>query len=336
MEKWNSLAAAGAIILAAACTGSDAVLVTNSLLAANAAVHPSVMRAVDGIPGWTRAGDPETYTKEGLYGYIDGGAEIILQYGFRELAVFKFKQAPPSAAAEVADKELVLEIYRMESGEAAFGFYSTKLEGGEEGRLGVKADHWISNGQGGLVKGGYVINILAPDCADREIGDFVAALEPKIPGRATDRPKGLDRLPRDGMVPGSWRYIRGTLAAQNESPLLDASFWGFGEAKGADKGEGPTEAYSAKYGVAPAVSKLIIVEFRKAPAAGALEEKVLAVFGVHLKEVRREDGYVEGRNAADRWFLFKSKGAVAALALGDPDRPSALARLDLALARASR
>ena len=61
---------------------------------------------MDGIPGWTRTGDVETYTKDGLYVYIDGGAEIVLQYGFRELAVFKFKPAAPPAAL----KEVVLEI----------------------------------------------------------------------------------------------------------------------------------------------------------------------------------------------------------------------------------
>ena len=291
------------------------------------------MRAVDGIPGWTRTGDAETYTKDGLYGYIDGGAEIVLQYGFKELAVFKFE---PAAVAEGATKGLVLEIYRMASGEAAFGLYSTKLEGDEEQWPGIKADHWISPGQGGLVKAEYMVNILAPGCADRKIGEFAAALEPKIPGRATARPEGMDWLPQAGVVLGSWRYIRGPLAAQNESPFLEASFWGFAAARDADKREGSTEAYSAKYGLAPAVSKLVIVRFKKTPAAEALEENVLAVFDEYLKDVRREGGVIEGRNAASRWFLFKAKAAAAALVLGDPDKPSALARLDLALSRAPR
>ncbi len=103
------------------------------------------MRAVDGIPGWKRQGPPERFNKEGLYGYIDGGAEIVLQYGFRELAVFKFKPA----AGPAASKELVLEIYRMASGEAAFGLYSTKLEGGEAGLARAsESDNWISRRAG--------------------------------------------------------------------------------------------------------------------------------------------------------------------------------------------
>jgi hypothetical protein len=283
---------------------------------------------VDGIPGWTRTGEVETYTKDGLYGYIDGGAEIVFQYGFRELAVFKFK--PAGTTALPAQKELVLEIYRMDSGEAAFGIYSTKLEGEEEAWPGIKSDHWVGPGQGGLVKGEYMVNILAPECASREIGEFAAALEPKIPGKATLRPKGMARLPRDGMVAGSWRYIKGPLAAQNESPFLEGSFWEFGAGDGA----GATEAYSAKYGVAPAVSKLVIVKFENAPEAGALEDSVLTAFREYLVDVRRDGGSVEGKNQAGRWFLFGRKGQFAALVLSEPDRKAAQARLDSALTMA--
>ena len=242
-------------LAAAACSGSDAVLVGNSVLAASAAVNPPVMRAIDGIPGWTRTGPPEHYNKEGLYGYIDGGAEIVLQYGFRELAVSTFKPA----AAPAALKEIVLEIYRMASGEAAFGLYSTKLEGEEEGWPGIGPDNWISLGQASLVKGEFLISILAPECTDKEIGEFMAALEPKIPGRGTVRPKGMSWLPLEGMIPSSGRTIKGPIASRNESPFLEGDFWGF---------SGTTEAtaYSAKYGTAPAVSKLIVVRLGTAAA----------------------------------------------------------------------
>jgi hypothetical protein len=304
-----------------------AVLLTSSGSGLDAALpdKPDVMRAVDGIPGWTRTGDVETYTKEGLYGYIDGGAEIVLQYGFRELAVFKFKPA----AAATAQKEVVLEISKMESAEAAFGLYSTKLEGEEEGWPGIQSDHWISPGQANLVKGEYLVNIMAPECAKQEIGEFAAALEPKIPGRGTVRPEGLDGLPREGMVASSWRYIKGALAAQNESPFLEGEFWGFG---GAGEGTSATEAYSAKYGIAPAISKLVIIEFGKTPEGGTLERSILALFNDYLKEVRRDGLTIEGKNDAGRWFLFKRAGASAALVLNEPDRDAARARLEAALA----
>jgi hypothetical protein len=327
----TSLAAALAFasLSAAACSGSDAVLFTNSMLAANAAVDPSIMRAVDGIPGWKRQGPPERYNKEGLYGYIDGGAEIVLPYGFRELSVFKFKPA----AAPDASKELVLEIYRMASGEEAFGLYSTKLEGGERGWPGIKSDNWITAGQANLVKGEFMVNILAPKCTDREIGGFAAALEKKIPARRTVRPEGLARLPLEGMIPSSGRYIIGPLAAQNESPFLEGDFWGFAGAS--DKGNA-TRACSAKYGAVPAVSKLVVVELRKGLDGRALDEGVLAQFNEYLQDVRREGDRLEGRNQAGRWFLYKRAGVLAALVLGDPDRAAATARLDQAFSSVSR
>ena len=324
-RQWGVLAVY-VLLTVAACSGGNDARPDDSALSPTAQDTPAIMQAVDGISGWTRTGDVETYTKDGLYGYIDGGAEIVLQYGFRELAVFKFKPAGTTPLS--AQKELVLEIYQMGSAEAAFGIYSTKLEGEEKGWPGIKSDHWVSPGQGGLAKGEYMVNILAPQCTDREIGEFAAAMEPKIPGKETARPKGMGWLPRDGMVLGSWRYIKGPLAAQSESPFLEAAFWGFGTTNGA------TEAYSAKYGVAPAVSKLVIVEFRKAPEAGALDDNVLAVFREYLKDVRRDGETLEGKNEAGRYFLFAHKGLFAALILGDPDRNLARTRINLALDQA--
>jgi hypothetical protein len=218
----------------------------------------------------------------------------------------------------------------MDSGEAAFGIYSTKLEGEEEGWPGIKSDNWVGPGQGGLVKGEYMVNILAPECTGREIGEFAAAIETKIPGKETARPNGMAWLPRDNMVTGSWRYIKGPLAAQNESPFLEGSFWGFD----AGNGEGTTEAYSAKYGVAPAVSKLVIIEFGKIPEAADLYNHVLTIFKEYLKDVRRDAETLEGKNEAGRWFLFAHKGLFAALVLSEPDRKAAQARLDAALLNA--
>jgi len=135
-----------------------------------AAGRPFDVRSIDGIPGWTRTGEVETYTQEGLYGYMDGGAEIVLPYGFRELSVFRFVPATGEA------RELVLEVYRMASGEDAFGLYSTKLEGGETAVPGVRCDSWITAGQAGLAKGDYLVNVIAPDAADGEIAEFAAVL----------------------------------------------------------------------------------------------------------------------------------------------------------------
>jgi hypothetical protein len=300
------------------------------------------MRSIDAVPGWSRTDEPRVFTSEGLYGHINGGAELVLQYGFRELSVHVFEPEAGGGAAAPAGtpgvKEIVLEIYRMESGEAAFGLYSTRLEGGEERWPGIASDHWVSPGQANLVKGEYLINVLSSGCADEEVRGFAAAVERKIPGPGTVRPPGMSRLPAEGMVPGSGRYIKGPLAAQNESPFLEAEFWGFAA--------GRAEAYSARYGTAPALSKLVVVEFldpsgadtgaageRTEHPAGPddLTEKALGVFSEYLRDVRRDGDTVQGKNQVGRWFLFRAESRFAALVLGEPDEAAARARLDQAL-----
>ncbi len=308
-----------------ACTGRKSDRPGGSGPASASEGQFRVERLADGIPGWTRTGEVETYTKEGLYGYMDGGAEIVLPYGFRELSVVRFVPATGEAS------ELVLEVYRMASGEDAFGLYSTKLEGGETGVPGVRCDSWIAAGQAGLVKGECLVNVMAPDATEREIAAFTAALEPKIPGEGTVRPKEMDRLPREDMIPSSGRYIKGPVAARNESPFLEGEIWGFGA-----PGESASMAFSAKYGAYPSISKAIVVEFAQAPDGGSLEAAVLASFKEYLQDVRTEDGVVEGRNEAGRRFYFKKAGRLAALILGDPDSNGARARLETALALAAQ
>lgn len=321
MRPGTRLAALGLALAAAACTGSDAVLVGTGINAAAAATNPPVMRAVDGLEGWKRAGPPDRYNTEGLYGYIDGGAEIVLEYGFRELAVFRFKPA----ARPDSPSELILEIYRMRSGPAAFGLYSSKLEGGEESAPGVASDNWIGPGQGSLVKGDYLVNVIAPDRTGPEIGTVLKTVDKKLPAPRTVRPKGLDRLPRAGMVRTSWRYIQGPVAARNESPFLEGDFWGFEGAAGG--GKTGSEACSAKYGKAGAVSKLIVVKLGRAVDAAAVDEGVKALFADYLQGVGHDGDVLEGRNGTGRWFLYGRAGSVAALVLGERDRAAARVRL---------
>ena len=323
------LATAAIVISAAACTGQEAVLVGNSINAAGAAANPPVMRAVDGIKGWKRTGPPDRYTKDGLYGYIDGGAEIVREYGFRELSVFRFKPAADPASSE----EIVLEIYRMKSGTSAFGLYSTKLEGGERSWPGIGADNWIGQGQAGLVWGDFVVSLIAPEIPEKELGEFLAAVDKRVPGYRTYRPEGLKRLPREGLIPSSGRYIKGPVAARGESPFLEGDFWGFA---GPEAGKSATEAFSAKYGTAPAISKLVVVELGKAVNAGAVDAGVTALFKEYLLNVRREGALLEGRNEAGRWFIYKRTRSIAALVLGEPDRAAALIRLEAALSAIAR
>lgn len=59
-----------------------------------------------------------TYTKESLFGYMNGGAELYLEYGFDRLLVSEI---------EIKDTEYKLEVYKMDDPEAAYGIYSVSV-----------------------------------------------------------------------------------------------------------------------------------------------------------------------------------------------------------------
>jgi hypothetical protein len=57
----------------------------------------------------------KTYQGEGLYGYIDGGAELYMAYGFDKLVLQE---------VELGGEKYTIQIYRMADPQSAFGIYS--------------------------------------------------------------------------------------------------------------------------------------------------------------------------------------------------------------------
>lgn len=61
---------------------------------------------------------PQTYDGESLWGYIDGGADIFLEYGFQSLMVQELIWN---------SEKIKVEVYLMKTPEGAFGIYSTSV-----------------------------------------------------------------------------------------------------------------------------------------------------------------------------------------------------------------
>ena len=71
-------------------------------------------RALSGMSG-VESAQNRIFTETSLYGYINGGAELYLEYGFDTLIVTEMT---------VEGNDLKLEVYRMKDPEAAFGIFS--------------------------------------------------------------------------------------------------------------------------------------------------------------------------------------------------------------------
>jgi|WetSurMetagenome_2_1015567.scaffolds.fasta_scaffold90539_2 hypothetical protein len=268
-----------------------------------------------GVPGWTADGPPESYDRGGLYGYIDGGAEAFLQYGFERVDVGRYRRAGPGSAAEIT-----VDVYRMAGDQDAFGVFSTRRDGGETGLALGDIPGWAMETQASLAAGPYYVNIVGFGTSEEDL-KLWARLMARALGAAGfrgvawgDRPGPLARLPRKDIRPDSVRWIRGPLAAQAESELLTAPSWMF--AAGAT-------AASARY--APDGRKLIVVDL-PAEAPGLMDDMARAFAG-HLTGVARAGAVLTARNERGFVFLFSVRGRRAALVVGRADEGSAQALL---------
>ncbi|MCB0822591.1 MAG: hypothetical protein KDC09_07840 [Bacteroidales bacterium] len=70
---------------------------------------------------WAVKDSVQTYADEDLYLYIDGGADVYLEYGFKKVASCKYQN--PSA------NRMHIEIYQMKDPDAAYGIFSLNSTG---------------------------------------------------------------------------------------------------------------------------------------------------------------------------------------------------------------
>lgn len=106
-------------------------------------------RALSGMNG-VESAQSRTFTETSLYGYINGGAELYLEYGFDTLLVTEIV---------IEGNDIKSEIYRMKDPEAAFGIFSVsrfRCNGGEK-----LTEHLCSSAyQLQFCKGPYYVSII--------------------------------------------------------------------------------------------------------------------------------------------------------------------------------
>ena len=178
-------------------------------------------------PGWSRDGEPEEYVGEDLYAYIDGGAEIYQEYGFRRVVLQDYKN--------VSGRSVSLEVFEMETPAAAYGIFTFKRSGkGKSVPLGSGAD--LEDYYLNFWKGRFVVTLTGSDGTAATIDGILAvggAVDAKIADKS-DLPALVEALPEAGLKRGSVKYLKGLLGLNNVYPFYTARGLGF---KAAVKGD---------------------------------------------------------------------------------------------------
>ena len=163
---------------------------------------------------WDRTAPARIFNAADLYGFIDGGAELYLEFGFEQLAVQRYGSRTRPAGASSAQGQIQIEIYRMTDPTAATGIYLANC-GKETPDPSFRERHTISAFQLRFKRDRYyvIVNNLDGDKKNipqmLEFGKYVASrLQPDAPVGA------LKMLPQANLVKDSLRLIRGPYALQ--------------------------------------------------------------------------------------------------------------------------
>lgn len=161
------------------------------------------------FPGW-QVGSIRHYAGKELYDYMDGGAEIYREYGFRHLAVQSLQKG---------EREILVEVYRMASPLAAFGQFSlfrrNCLPAPELGLLSCRNDFQVT-----FAKGPYLVSV-----TNYEGGPSMSQMCLAVARRLYNRIPRTDwRLPALFRAPlfrpflDRLQFVNGPLGLQNSRP----------------------------------------------------------------------------------------------------------------------
>ena len=249
---------------------------------------------------WKPEAEPQVFKGEELFVYINGGADIYLEYGFVQALVQDYRN--PSGHG------ISLEIFEMSSPESAFGIFTFKTgPGGKEIDLGDEcrlADYYLN-----LKKGNLVVTITGLD-PERVTEEGLLSLARAVAARINSvaaRPALAGRLPEEGLRPQSLKFFKGPLGLSNSDRTAAGSVFGFKSGVKADYDPG---------------FSLILLEFRDEPEAARRFAESLKLFSQNKKLIILSDeaGRFEGRIEKGSSVYSELRGKFMMLIIGGGSR----------------
>jgi hypothetical protein len=161
-----------------------------------ASTKPFAFPAVD---GWKPAGQPQVFSPDTLYDYINGGSDLYLKYDFEELQVVEYRKDAMSVS---------VEVYRHRDADHAFGIYSQERVPGAA-FLPLGAQGYYENAVCNFIQGGYYVKLSSDHTGadDREILlAFARRISQELPAQSA-LPAVLSAFPSDGKRPNSEKFI---------------------------------------------------------------------------------------------------------------------------------
>ncbi len=157
------------------------------------------------VTGWTTTGKTSRFLENDLFNYINGGAELFHEFGFKQLLVQGYRQW---------ENEIVLEVYQMKSPEAALGIFLMKC-GNETPIDGINARNSGNKYQFTVLKGSYFIQVNSFAGNEKLIPVMTELTQQTLKFVSNEKPVQIfDNLPKENLISGSELIVRGPFALQ--------------------------------------------------------------------------------------------------------------------------
>lgn len=246
------------------------------------------------IQGWERDSKHDIYTPDNLFEYINGGAELYISYGFKELLALRYKQGE--------DNEIKIDIFDMGRSVDAFGVFVHSAETPDDG-IGQGSEY--AAGLLNFWKDRYYVSILAyPETpAKRELvldlgNRIAAAIHADGP-----LPPLLKRLPEENRIPHSTRYFHHYIWLNSHYFISDKNILHI---------DGNTDAVLAAYGERKNKYYLLLISYPGKEKAEAAHQSFLQHF---LPDARNGIGQLEDK----RWAGCKLENNTITVVFNAPN-----------------
>jgi len=275
-----------------------ACLILNAPAAAQTAGQDQALLPADGFgQQWKRSERTRLFTSGDLYGHINGGAEIFLEFGFEQLTVQPFTADFRPAGTKSEPEEIQVEIYRMADAIAATGIYLMNC-GREAPDSSFPERHTLNDFQLLFKRNRYYViinNVDGDPNLKPAVLEFARHIAARMPAEQPVKPD--DVLPRAGLDRSSVRFIRGPYALQSVFTLGDGDILQLRRL---------VTAVAGNYEDARGKRTLILVDYADASTAQSA-----------FQHVRKNlDRYLKLEEVDDRRLVFKdAAGKYGAIAL---------------------
>lgn len=244
------------------------------------------------ISGYGTEGRAETYDRETVYKYMDGGAEVYLAYGMRSLLVQKY--------ARNGEPAITFDLFEMDSPAGAFGAFTFERE--DDG-AGIGQDSEYGGGLLRFWQGRYFAFIQTEQETPASRNAVLALGKAVVgslgsPGEAPDLPS---LLRADDLRPKSVRYIRSPLLLEVLEPQFGGNPLGL---------PSPCDAALGRYGVKGNTERVVVVRLPDEKAATSALEALLRAWTKGT--AKPSEPFLRGGT----WTAARSDGPVVTVVLG--------------------